>query len=719
MRITRRLAIALATGLTAAFAVALGPVAPAQAEVDVYTTHGDHTVNGRQWRTRCSQYSSTVERCRTEIWATTTTWNGRTFVNTNGWVFNNLTYKPSPRAQWLANPLATSGEHIIDGRRWKTECDTSWTGKNGCRSLIWATAPEHYGSGYRMVNKWVFNNIVNFRQPAAPVGRPSGPAAPSGAEVGISNVVHPGHPSTTLYRQVAPISVSGRVSGAPAGVVVTVTLRDHAGDVWDTGYATTNGEGVYSTQIDASFAGWARITAGLDNGKVAAFETTIARPSATLSAPASIDSLATPQLTGAVVPAVANVAVTPQVFVNGTWTGLGPVRTDANGRFSATYDYGVGGIGAVTVRVQAATTSGAVWTSSNSAVVTRSAKPNTVITATTPEEVNHTWRLGCPVGASRLSTIRTNYLGLDGLVHRGEIIVRRDLASTVANVLERSLAARFPLGQMRNPNHWNGDDKAMMAANNTSAFNCRSVVGNPSAQSPHSYGIAVDINPWQNPYRDPTGKWWPSTDHVQRTPVVPGQLTTSSEPVRAFRDHGWAWYSGWDWHHFQYRGSSTTATATSTELSPAATTAGTLASDDLPQPSGWDGVASEDGSLEDGWVGNGASVHEVDPGRKSVDLFALGCVAQPDLDAPVAALEETLADDGRPGVGLALEFASDDAAAHWLATWQSANRGCAEVSVAVDEPGAWEAERELHDGLWSETAQLEGTVVAITMLQEA
>src|SRR5699024_5623441 len=102
----------------------------------------------------------------------------------------------------------------------------------------------------------------------------------------------------------------------------------------------------------------------------------------------------------------------------------------------------------------------------------------------------------------------------DGLVHRGEIIVRKDLANHVAAVLEATLAKRFPIGQMRNPNVWNGDDKAMMAANNTSAFNCRAVVGNPSAQSPHSYGYAVDMNPVQNPYRDPTGTWWPSTAHV-------------------------------------------------------------------------------------------------------------------------------------------------------------------------------------------------------------
>ncbi len=65
-RTTRKFAVALAAALTATLAVVLGPPAPAAAEVDVYTTPGEHLVNGRRWKTECQQYSTTVERCRTE-----------------------------------------------------------------------------------------------------------------------------------------------------------------------------------------------------------------------------------------------------------------------------------------------------------------------------------------------------------------------------------------------------------------------------------------------------------------------------------------------------------------------------------------------------------------------------------------------------------------------------------------------------------------------------
>ena len=44
-----------------------------------------------------------------------------------------------------------------------------------------------------------------------------------------------------------------------------------------------------------------------------------------------------------------------------------------------------------------------------------------------------------------------------------------------------------------------GSDLAAMRADNTSAFNCRTVTGNPYRLSQHSYGNAIDINTVRNP----------------------------------------------------------------------------------------------------------------------------------------------------------------------------------------------------------------------------
>ncbi len=161
---------------------------PAAAAVDVYTTPGTHYVNGRTWRTACSSYSTTVTRCSTDIIATTVTATGGGFRSVTDWTFNNLTYLPSPRAPWAGNPLATPGNHTIDGRRWRTECDTPTTGRNGCRSYIEASVVDVISRnpvrhGWR--TKWVFNNIVKFTTGSIPTQPPPPTTAPTTACKGV------------------------------------------------------------------------------------------------------------------------------------------------------------------------------------------------------------------------------------------------------------------------------------------------------------------------------------------------------------------------------------------------------------------------------------------------------------------------------------------------------------------------------------------------------
>ncbi|WP_255433575.1 N,N-dimethylformamidase beta subunit family domain-containing protein [Tessaracoccus sp. MC1865] len=137
-----------------------------------YTMPGLHKLNGREWNTICEVYSQT-ERCRTDIWATVVVMKDGKFIRTNGWAFNNLTYLPfMTREAWGANPLANTGSWTAtDGRRWRTECDTANTGRNGCRSYALVTvytATPRASGGYRFSqdNAWVFNNIVLFGSPA-------------------------------------------------------------------------------------------------------------------------------------------------------------------------------------------------------------------------------------------------------------------------------------------------------------------------------------------------------------------------------------------------------------------------------------------------------------------------------------------------------------------------------------------------------------------------
>lgn len=146
-----------------------GPTPKPGRPLDVYTTPGFHVVNDRRWHTECEPYSQTV-RCRTDIWATQVSLVDGRYVATPGWAFNNLTYLPfMTREQWAGNPLGHAGAWTAaDGRRWRTECDTAQSGRNGCRSYAWVSfigwGQRADGSWrYYPTAGWVFNNIVRFK----------------------------------------------------------------------------------------------------------------------------------------------------------------------------------------------------------------------------------------------------------------------------------------------------------------------------------------------------------------------------------------------------------------------------------------------------------------------------------------------------------------------------------------------------------------------------
>ncbi|GAA4893659.1 hypothetical protein GCM10025789_08560 [Tessaracoccus lubricantis] len=161
MSLLRRITFAAAA---AGLAIAGLVTQPSQAAdtTDVYTTPGGHIQNGRLWITDCEMYSSTVVRCTTQIWSTQVVYRDGRFVNDTDWHFNNLTYLPSPRANWAGNPLATTGTFHSAGHDWRTECDTPATGRGACRSYIETNFIAKEGNSYVRKTGFVFNNLVRF-----------------------------------------------------------------------------------------------------------------------------------------------------------------------------------------------------------------------------------------------------------------------------------------------------------------------------------------------------------------------------------------------------------------------------------------------------------------------------------------------------------------------------------------------------------------------------
>lgn len=181
-----------------------------------------------------------------------------------------------------------------------------------------------------------------------------------------------------------------------------------------------------------------------------------------------------------------------------------------------------------------------------------------VISRVTYADVKYTWRSGCPVGPSSLRKVTMNFRGYDGTTKRGMLIVRYTHASAVAAIFRDAYRHGFRIKRMDNPNLWYGDDKAMMAADNTSAFNCRRVTGDSSRVSPHSYGKSIDVNPRRNPYRAANGVWYPWNGHrwIDRSLRDPGMLFGWSAMTKNIINRGGVWGGYWryrDYQHFELR----------------------------------------------------------------------------------------------------------------------------------------------------------------------
>ena len=172
-------------------------------------------------------------------------------------------------------------------------------------------------------------------------------------------------------------------------------------------------------------------------------------------------------------------------------------------------------------------------------------------------------RSGCPVPLADLRLVTLTYVGLDGATRTGDLVVHEDHARGITEVFESLYDARWPVARMRLVDDYRADDDASMAANNTSAFNCRRVSGS-AKWSEHAYGAAIDINPVQNPYvtdglvAPPNGQRFAAVDRTRGADSPRGVIRAGDVVVRAFARIGWEWGGDWstakDYQHFSATG---------------------------------------------------------------------------------------------------------------------------------------------------------------------
>ncbi|HKX75241.1 MAG TPA: M15 family metallopeptidase [Acidimicrobiia bacterium] len=177
-----------------------------------------------------------------------------------------------------------------------------------------------------------------------------------------------------------------------------------------------------------------------------------------------------------------------------------------------------------------------------------------------PPEVaaRSTWREECPVGLEDLRYLTVSFVGFDGLFHTGELIVAAVYAEDVVGVFARLHETRFPLEEVRVISVEDRERPPTGDGNVTTGFVCRPVVFGES-WSEHSFGRAIDINPFHNPYRK-GDRVLPelATAYLDRDHVRPGMVMAGDVVTQAFADIGWGWGGSWrtadDWMHFSATG---------------------------------------------------------------------------------------------------------------------------------------------------------------------
>lgn len=169
-----------------------------------------------------------------------------------------------------------------------------------------------------------------------------------------------------------------------------------------------------------------------------------------------------------------------------------------------------------------------------------------------------TWTPGCPVDRDGLAWVRVAFHGFDGTRHTGELLVASAVADDLVGVFRELWRARVPFEELRITDADELDAPPTGDGNTTGAFVCRAVTGG-SSYSQHAFGLAVDVNPFQNPYtKGDVVLPELASSYLDRSWVRPGTITPDGPVVRAFARIGWGWGGSWsslkDYQHFSLSG---------------------------------------------------------------------------------------------------------------------------------------------------------------------
>lgn len=176
---------------------------------------------------------------------------------------------------------------------------------------------------------------------------------------------------------------------------------------------------------------------------------------------------------------------------------------------------------------------------------------HTRIERVTPEAVNWDPKKKCPVLPADLRKVWVTYIDFYGAARSGSIVVNKAIARPTQRAFLTLYRMRFRIMGMSPMSlnaRWITDMSTV-----TSGYSCRTVAGSKTL-SQHAYGLAIDVNPVQNPmirgtYIDPRS----GVDFLARAPYRRGMMHATGA-ARAFTANGLYWGGRWrtlkDYMHF-------------------------------------------------------------------------------------------------------------------------------------------------------------------------
>ena len=178
------------------------------------------------------------------------------------------------------------------------------------------------------------------------------------------------------------------------------------------------------------------------------------------------------------------------------------------------------------------------------------------------------YRENADISLSELRYLKVLHYNFEHQIQVGEMIVNTAIAQDVQEIFEQLFENEYEIQSIYLvDNYWldaggNASDSNSIEFNNTSAFNYREVSGmtGTGTSSNHALGLAIDLNPQQNPdvtYTEsgPVYTHKNASPYINRESGADHMITHEDLSYKLFTQYGFTWGGDWtgtvDYQHFE------------------------------------------------------------------------------------------------------------------------------------------------------------------------